>query len=135
MDGEIYLSTGPVVTAASVVSFFEKGGLFDPPSSKGCYFTWPKPVLVALSWILDYQIGAVRPGVDLRAVVGRVHDDGVIGDTQLVEFVEHLADLFVVGDHPIAVVVLPALSTVLVRKVSSKCIAVELYQRHTLLQL
>jgi hypothetical protein len=28
--------------------------------------------------------------------------------------------LFVVGDHPIAVVVLPALSTVLVRKVSSE---------------
>jgi hypothetical protein len=34
---------------------------------------------------------AVGPGQDLGAVVGRVHDDRVLGDPQLVEEVEQLA--------------------------------------------
>ena len=43
----------------------------------------------------------------MRAVVRRVDDDGVVGDAQLVELVEHHADVFVVLDHPIVVVALP----------------------------
>ena len=35
-------------------------------------------------------IAAVRPGVHVRAVVGRVDDDGVVGDAQLVERLEQL---------------------------------------------
>ena len=44
----------------------------------------------------------------------RTTDDGVVGNAQLIDLVEHLADLLVVGDDPIAVVVLSALATVLV---------------------
>jgi hypothetical protein len=33
----------------------------------------------------------------MRAVVGRVHDDGVVGDAQLVEVVDDGADVFVVS--------------------------------------
>src|SRR5271169_498422 len=31
------------------------------------------------------RVGAIRPGVVLWAVVGGVHDDGVVGDTQRIE--------------------------------------------------
>ena len=62
-------------------------------------------------------IGAIGPSVVLWAVVGGIHDDGVIGDAQLIDLVEDLADLLVVGDHPVAVVVLPALAAVLVGEV------------------
>ena len=74
---------------------------------------FPVGVLLAA----ERRVGAIRPGVVLGAVVGGIHDDGVVGDAQLVELVEHLADLLVVGDHPIAVVVLPALAAVLVGEV------------------
>ena len=30
----------------------------------------------------------IRPGVVVRTVIGRVHDDGVIGNAQLIEMVE-----------------------------------------------
>ena len=42
----------------------------------------------------------------MRAVVGRVHDDRVVGDAELVELVEHLADVLVVRDHHVVVVAL-----------------------------
>ena len=47
--------------------------------------------------------GAVRPGVHVRAVVGRVEDDGVVGDLQVVERLEQLADVPVVLDHAVGV--------------------------------
>ncbi len=68
-------------------------------------------------WLRNGVLARIGPGVVLRAVVGGIHDDGVIGDAQFIELVEHLADLLVVGDHPIAVIVLPALSAVLVGEV------------------
>ncbi len=70
---------------------------------------FPVGVLLAV----ERRVGAVRPGVVLGTVVGRVHDDRVVGDAELVELVEHLADLLVVRDHAIAVVVLSALAAVL----------------------
>ena len=48
-------------------------------------------------------IAAVGPGVHVRAVVGAVHDDGVLGDAELVEQVEQLADVLVVVDHGVVV--------------------------------
>jgi hypothetical protein len=60
---------------------------------------------------------APGPGIVLGAVVGGIHDDGVVGDAQLVELGEQLANLLVVGDHPVSVVVLPALAAVLVGEV------------------
>jgi hypothetical protein len=52
------------------------------------------------------------------AVVGGVHDDGVVGDAQLVQLVEHDADVFVVSDHYVVVLALAvALALVLVGRV------------------
>ena len=59
----------------------------------------------------------VRPGVVLRSVVGGVHDDRVVGDAQLVELVEHHANLLVVHDHAIGIRVLAALAEILLRNV------------------
>ena len=56
---------------------------------------------------------SIRPGVVLRAVVRGIHDDGVVGNAQLVEFVEYLADLLVVYNHSIAVGILAALAKIL----------------------
>ena len=46
---------------------------------------------------------AVRPRVHVRPVVRRVHHDRVLGDAELVEVVEHLADVLVVVDHRVVV--------------------------------
>ena len=40
---------------------------------------FPVGVLLAAEW----RIGAIRPGVVLRAVIGGIHNDGVIGDAEL----------------------------------------------------
>ena len=50
----------------------------------------------------------VRPRVHVRPVVGRVDDDRVLGDPELVELVEQLADDLVVVDHRVVVGRLPA---------------------------
>ncbi len=71
--------------------------------------TFPVRILLAS----ERAVGAVRPGVVLGAVVGGVHDDGVVGDAQLIELVEHLADLLVVHNHPVAVGILAALAEIL----------------------
>lgn len=42
------------------------------------------------------------------AIVGAVDDHGVLGDTQIVERVKHLADVFVVVDHRVVIPGLPA---------------------------
>ena len=49
----------------------------------------------------------VRPAVAVRAVVGGVDDDGVVGDAEFVEHVEHGADVAVVVDHRVVVLGLP----------------------------
>ncbi len=41
--------------------------------------------------------------IDLGAVVGGVHDDGVVGDAQFLELLEQLADHGVVLDHAVGV--------------------------------
>ena len=45
----------------------------------------------------ERRVGAVRPGVVLGAVVGGIHDDGVVGDAEFIELVEQFADLLVVS--------------------------------------
>jgi len=44
----------------------------------------------------------------VRSVVGRIHHESIVGDAQLVEQVEHLADVLVVVDHRVVVGKLPA---------------------------
>ena len=43
----------------------------------------------------------------MRSVVGAVHDDSVVGNTQLINLVEYGADIFVVIDHRIVIITLP----------------------------
>ena len=52
--------------------------------------------------------GAVGPTVGVRAVVGAVDDDGVVGDAEFVEEIEQLADIAVMVDHRVVVGRLPA---------------------------
>jgi hypothetical protein len=51
----------------------------------------------------EHRGAAVGPGEGLGAVVGRIHHDGVVGDAELVELREQLADLAVVLDHAVGV--------------------------------
>ena len=44
----------------------------------------------------------------MRTVVGGVHDDGVFGDTQLVEQIQQITDEVVVVEHGVVVLRLPA---------------------------
>ena len=53
-------------------------------------------------------VAGVGPRVHVRPVVGRVDDDRVLGDAELVELVEHLPDVLVVVDHRVVVGRLPA---------------------------
>src|SRR5271167_3456674 len=78
----------------------------------------PRAFPVGVLLAAEGRIGAIRPSVIFRAVISGIHDDRVVGDAQLVHLIEHHADLLVVSDHPIAVVVLAALSTVLGGEVS-----------------
>ncbi len=50
----------------------------------------------------------VRPGVHVRAVVGRIHDDGVVRHAEIVERLEHRADVLVVVHHRVVIGTLPA---------------------------
>ena len=44
----------------------------------------------------------------MRAVVGAVHDEGVVGDAQVIQRLEDRADILVVVDHGVVVRALPA---------------------------
>src|SRR5271163_994541 len=75
---------------------------------------WHAPTALPVGVFLtaERRIRAVGPSVVLGTVIGRIHDDGVVGNTQLIEFVEHLANLLVVHNHAIAIGVLAALAEV-----------------------
>ena len=50
-------------------------------------------------------VAGIRPGALVRAVVGRVDDDGVVGDAELVDRLQQLADIAVVLDHAVGILV------------------------------
>ena len=64
------------------------------------------PVRVLL--VAERRHRGIRPRVHVRAVVGRVHDEGVVGDAEVVQRLEHRADILVVVDHGVVVRALPA---------------------------
>ena len=66
--------------------------------------TFPVGVLLAA----EGSHAGVGPAVHMRPVVSAVHHDRVVGDAQLIEQVEHLADALVVIDHHVVVFRLPA---------------------------
>src|SRR4051795_1502164 len=76
---------------------------------------WHAPSTLPVGVLLapERRVCAVRPSVVLRPVVGRVHDNGVVGDSQFFELVEYHPDLLVMDDHAIAIRVLSALTEVL----------------------
>ena len=59
------------------------------------------PVGVLLA--LERRRAAIGPGEDLGAVVGGPDDDGVVGDAEVVELLQQLADHAVEFDHAIGV--------------------------------
>src|SRR5215212_6378222 len=81
------------------------------PADEAWYAPSTLPVGVLLA--PERRVCAVRPRVVLRSVIGRVHDNGVVGDSQLFELVEDHPDLLVMDDHAIAIRVLSALTEVL----------------------
>ena len=58
---------------------------------------------VRVLFAAEHRGAAVGPGEDLGAVVGGIHDDGVVVEAQLLELVEQLADVAVVLDHAVGV--------------------------------
>jgi hypothetical protein len=59
----------------------------------------PFPVGVLLA--AEGRHGPVRPRVHVRAVIGRVNDNRVVGDAEIVEGLEQRADIVVVLEHSI----------------------------------
>ncbi|MCY1415003.1 hypothetical protein D9M71_304700 [compost metagenome] len=53
---------------------------------------------------------AIRPAEFLGSVIGRVYDDGVVGNAQVIQLFQQLADLPVVLDHAIRVQANPRLA-------------------------
>ena len=51
----------------------------------------------------EHRRAAIGPGECLRAVVGGIHDDGVLVEAEFLELGEHLADLAVVLDHAVGI--------------------------------
>ena len=52
---------------------------------------------------LERRGAAIGPGEDFGAVVGGVNDDRVVGDAEVVELLEQLADVTVVLDHAVGI--------------------------------
>ena len=63
---------------------------------------------VGVLFVAERRHRPVGPGIHMRAVVGAVHDKGVVGDAGIVERLQHLADVLVVIDHRVVVFALPA---------------------------
>ena len=60
---------------------------------------FPLRVLLAA----EHRGAAVGPAQGFGAVVGGIHDDGVVLDAQFLELVEQLADHAVVLDHAVGI--------------------------------
>ncbi|MNQ93271.1 hypothetical protein D3C85_1087290 [compost metagenome] len=52
---------------------------------------------------IERRGSAIRPTNLLRAIVGGVDDDGVVGDAQVIEFFQQLTNLAVVLDHTVRI--------------------------------
>src|SRR6202030_3614032 len=82
----------------------------------GLDYTWPAnhawhaegafPVGILL--VAKGRHPGVGPGVHMRTVIGAVHDDGVVGDAEVIELFEKFADDLVVLDHDVMIFGLPA---------------------------
>src|ERR1700712_4656550 len=71
----------------------------------------PLPIGILLATIRSDP--GIWPAVVVRAVVGRVHHDRVVGDAERLEFVQHPANVLIMSDHDVVVVALTAFAFVL----------------------
>ena len=76
------------------------------PAHHGGYPVGPFPVGVLLA--SEGRHAGVGPGVHVRAVVGAIEDNRVVGNTQIIELLEHRAHVLVMVDHGVVVGRLPA---------------------------
>ena len=90
----------PVVVAHQLVG--DRAGLdLARPADQARHAEGAFPVGVLLR--AERRHRAVRPGVHVRAVVGGVDNDRVVGDAHVIERLEQRADRFVVLDHAVDV--------------------------------
>ena len=57
-------------------------------------------------FVAERRHGAVRPGIHVRPVVSRVDHNRIVGDIELVECFEQLANIAIVFDHSITVFII-----------------------------
>ena len=76
------------------------------PAEHGRHPVGAFPVRVLLA--AERRHRSVRPRVHVRAVVGRVHDEGVVGDAEIIQRLEDRADILVVVDHGVVIRALPS---------------------------
>src|SRR3954452_21882215 len=76
---------------------------------------WHAPSALPVGVLLapERRVCAVRPSVVIRPVVGRVHDNSVVGDSQFVELDEYHPDLRKMDNQAVAIWFLSALAEVL----------------------
>ena len=70
----------------------------------------PAALPVGVLLAAERRPAAIGPAQALGAVVGGIHHDGVVGDAQLVELVEQLADVPIVLHHAVGIEAQPRLS-------------------------
>ena len=82
----------PILGREDVIDFGVRGHQAGPAHERRhAIAAFPVGVLLAA----ERRGAAVRPGECLGAVVGRVDDDGIVGDAEIVELFQKLADLAV----------------------------------------
>ena len=80
----------------------DRAGLDDAgPADQRRHAVAAFPVGVLLT--AEHRRAAIGPAHAFRAVVGGIHDDGVLFEAQLLELGEHLADMAVVLDHAVGI--------------------------------
>ena len=76
----------------------------------------PVRILLASEW----RNRSIRPGVVVRTVIGRVHDNSVIGDAQIIEMVEQFANHHVVPHHGVVVKAMTRKPTLIIGRMSKE---------------
>ena len=88
------------------------------PAHEGRHAPAAFPVGVLLS--AEWGDAGIRPGVVVRPVIRRVHHDGVFGNAEFIELVQHHADVLIMGHHGIVIEALAALAFVLLSGVGAE---------------
>ena len=66
-----------------------------------------RPFPVRVLFVAERRHRRIRPGVHVRTIVGAVHDKRIVTDAQLVDLVQHRADVLVMVDHRVGILAHP----------------------------